>query len=300
MKEIILITGANGMVAKRLSELLTDEYSIRFLTRIKRKENEYEWDTEKGCLDIKVFENVKHIIHLAGAGIADKKWTKNRKKIILSSRVDSAMLILKSLKKHQIKITSFTSASAIGFYGTETTKNIYVENMRKGNDFLSDVCYKWEEVAKMFKNEKIAKRTTILRLGVVLSNKGGALKKMVMPVKLFLGSPIGSGKQFMPWIHIDDLCGVIKYSIENNEFSGIYNVVSPEHKTNKEFTKAISQVIKRPIFLPNVPKFIFKWLFGEASAILLKGSRVSSQKLLKNGYHFQYPNLEKALKNLLN
>lgn len=298
MKEVVLITGANGMVAKRLSKILDDRFKIRFLTRYSSKDNEYEWNVKNGYIDINALQNVNHIIHLAGAGIADGKWSKDRKKIILSSRVDSGKLILNALKKHQIKITSFISASAIGYYGTETTKNIYTEDMKKGNDFLSNVCYEWEKVAKTFKVEKIAKRTVILRFGIVLSKEKGALKKMIVPIKLFFGAVLGKGNQYMPWIHINDLCLMIKFLLETPSLKGIYNAVAPNHITNKEFTRILSEHLNKPIFFPNIPKFIIKLIFGDSSILLLKGSRMSSKKIIEKGFKFKYSNLKKALQNL--
>jgi uncharacterized protein len=298
MKEVVLITGANGVIAKRFSELFDDTYALKFLTRRKKK-NEFEWNIENGVIEKDAFKNVDHIIHLAGAGIADKRWSDIRKKVIELSRINSADLILNSLKKSKIKITSFISASAIGYYGTETTDAIYTETDEKGYGFLSDICDKWEKIADKFTTNTISSRTLKIRFGIVLSKKGGALKKMTTPVKLYIGSPLGTGKQYMPWIHVDDLCMILKYLIENKKMTGIYNAVSPEHKTNKEFTKAIAQTISKPILFPNIPKFVIKWIFGEVSSILLKGSRVSSLKIVKAGYRFTFPNLEIALKDLL-
>lgn len=295
MKEIILITGANGMVAKRLSEILNKDYSIKFLTRKKTNYNEYEWNAKKGYIDIRAFQNVKHIIHLAGSGIANKRWSKKRKKTIISSRVNTAKLILETLNNNNIKISSFISASAVGYYGTETTENIYTEESENGNDFLSTVCSKWEQIANKFSEDKISERTVILRIGITLSKKGGALKKMLNPVKLYVGASLGSGKQYLPWIHIDDLCSIIKYSIDNASLNGTYNAVSPEHITNKEFTKTLAKFTNKPILLPNIPDFILKMIFGEVSVLLLKGSRVSSKKIIESGYKFKYPDLIAAL-----
>lgn len=298
MKEVVLITGANGMVAKNLPKVLQDDFQIRFLTRKKTNENEYEWDVENNEIDIDVFKNVSHIIHLAGSGIADKRWTRKRKDIILSSRIDSAKLILKTLKNHQIKITSFVSASAIGYYGTETSRTIYEENMRKGKDFLSDVCYEWENVAEQFGCENVSKRIIIFRIGIVLSKSGGALKKMMLPIKYYMGAVLGKGNQYMPWIHVDDLSYMIKYALKNRELQGIYNAVSPEHITNKEFTLTLAKKMRRPIFFPSIPSFIIKLIFGHSSILLLEGSRVSSKKIGKKGFKFKYHNLKNALQNL--
>lgn len=298
-KEVILITGANGMVARKLSKTFGKDYSVRFLTRKRANANEYEWNVKEGYIDINAFQNVNHIIHLAGAGIADKRWTKERKKVILSSRVDTAKLILETLKKNEIKITSFISASAIGFYGTETSDKIFTENDKKGNDFLSNVCNNWEQIANEFTVEGLSDRTVIVRIGIVLAKKGGALMKMANPIRLYIGSPLGTGQQYMPWIHIEDLCGIIKHSITYKKMIGVYNAVSPEHIRNHNFTKKIAETIKRPIIFPNIPKSIVKTLFGEMSSILLEGSRISSRKILEAGYQFKFENLEITLNDLL-
>lgn len=298
MKEVVLITGANGMVAKRLSEILGDNFSIRYLTRKKKNENEFEWDIINNKIDKNSLIGVNHIIHLAGAGIADKKWTSKRKEIILSSRIDSSKLILNTLKEYNIKITSFISASAIGYYGTETTEHIYDENNKNGNDFLSAVCLKWEQIANQYTNFNITERTIIIRIGIILSKKGGVLNKIIKPIKYYLGAALGNGNQYMPWIHIDDLCNIFKYSINNESISGVYNAVSPEHITNEEFTRSVANSIKKPILSPNIPSFLIKFIFGESSILLLKGSRVSSKKIIESGFVFKYSNLNNALKNL--
>ncbi len=298
MKAVVLITGANGMVAKHLSKILENDYEIRFLTRKKSNENEFEWNIEKGFVDLKALVGVKHIIHLAGTGIVDKRWTTKQKKAIVSSRVDSAKLIFNTLKKQQIKIESFISSSAIGFYGTKTTSIIYDENSEKGNDFLSDVCHLWENIAQQFETENIANRAIIFRTGIILSKNGGALQKMIFPIKYFIGSILGSGNQYMPWIHIEDLCQMIQYALQHH-LKGIYNAVASEHINNKDFTLSLAKRMNRKIWFFNIPKFIIRFVFGKASVLLLEGSRVSSKKIREQGFKFKYDNLNLALDNLI-
>ncbi len=212
---------------------------------------------------------MSHIVHLAGAGIADKRWTDKYKHIIRSSRIDSAMLILDALKKNDIRIKSFISASAVGFYGTVTSESIFSENDTKGNrDFLSDVCEDWEQVAQAFFAQGVSERTVVLRIGVVLSAQGGALAKMIRPVKYYLGASLGNGKQYMPWIHIDDLCGIILHILHHSSMQGIYNAVSPEYVNNRSFNRALACAL-------------------------------DSEKIIRSGYLFKYETLEKALQNLL-
>ncbi len=297
-KETVLITGANGLVARRLKDVLQDAYAVRFLTRKVSAPNTFEWDVKSGKVDLKAFENVDYIIHLAGAGIADKRWTKQRKQEILESRVDTLSLILKTLKEHRIKIKALISASAIGYYGAVSSDVIFNESSPSGNDFLSFVCKKWEHIALQFSNQSVSDRSVIFRFGVVLSNRGGAFPKMLTPIKLNVGAALGNGQQYMPWIHIEDLCNLIKYSLEKTSMNGIYNAVAPEHINNQEFTKQVASAYRKKIYLPNIPEFVVKLMFGRASVLLLKGSRVSAQKVLDTGFLFKYPKLLSALSNL--
>ncbi|WP_336688802.1 MULTISPECIES: TIGR01777 family oxidoreductase [unclassified Chryseobacterium] len=299
MKEIVLITGANGLVAKELSKKLEKDYTVRFLTRKKQNSNDFEWDIKKGIIDEKAFENVSHIIHLAGANISEKRWTDERKKELISSRVDSAGLLLKTLQKNNIRLKSFISASGINYYGTKTTEKIFTENDGPGNDFLSEVVILWEKAADDFKEQNVAERVVKVRTAVVLSEKDGALKKMLPPVKMGIGSPIGTGKQYMPWIHINDICSIYEFALKNSELDGAFNANSPQHTTNENLTKNMAEVLHKPLFMPNVPAFVLKLMFGELSEALLEGSRASSEKIQKAGFQFDFPELKRALEDLL-
>lgn len=300
MKEIVLITGANGMIAKELAKKIGNEYELRFLTRKKKRDNEFEWDLRKKTVDEAAFENVSHIIHLAGANISEKRWTDERKKELISSRIDSAALLRSILTQKEITLKSFISASGINFYGTKTTEKIYSESDPPGHDFLSEVVVLWENAADHFKEHNIAERVVKIRTAVVLSKNDGALKKMIPPIQYGVGSPLGSGKQYMPWIHIEDLCSIYEFALKNSGIHGAYNAVSPQHSTNAELTKEIAQVLKKPLFMPNVPSFILKLMFGELSTAILEGSRASSQKIQQAGFRFKYPELKDALSDLLN
>lgn len=286
------------MLAKYLSKQLEKEHSIRFLSRKTTGKNEYLWDIENNYIDPEALKGVHIIIHLAGASIADKRWTKKRKNIIYSSRVASSNLILNTLKAQGIVLEKFISASAIGFYGTNNTAHIFDEESTQGDDFLSKVCNEWEDTAHTFYQKKVAQSIAIIRIGIILDKKEGALKKISQPIKLGIGSGIGSGEQYIPWIHIKDLSSVFEFSIHNN-LSGVYNAVAPEHINNTELTKKIGTVLNRGIYLPNIPEFVMKILFGEMSSILLYGSRVSSKKLEKTGFKFEFNTITKALNNLL-
>ncbi|MGO4710388.1 TIGR01777 family oxidoreductase [Chryseobacterium sp. 2TAF14] len=299
MKEIVLITGASGAIARALSKKIEKDYTVRFLTRKKEAENEFEWDLENNIVEESAFENVSHIIHLAGANISEKRWTEDRKKILISSRVNSAELILNTLKKKNLKLKTFISASGINFYGTKTTDKIFTENDAPGNDFLSEVVVVWEKAADEFKEQNIAERVVKIRTAVVLSKNEGALAKMMMPIKFGIGSPLGSGKQYMPWIHIDDICAMYEFALKNPEMEGSYNASAPQHTTNENLTKLIANVLNKPLLMPNVPSFILKLIFGELADALLEGSRASSEKIQKAGFEFQFPDLKMALEDLL-
>jgi len=300
MKEVVLITGAGGMIAKELSKKLSKEYEVRLLTRKKKHHNEFEWDIDRQTIDESAFENVSHIIHLAGANISEKRWTDERKKQLISSRVESAKLLLNILRKKNIRLKSFISASGINYYGTMTSEKIFTEQDPPGNDFLSEVVILWEKAADDFKEQNLAERVVKMRTAVVLSEKDGALKKMVPTIKNYIGSPLGTGKQYMPWIHIKDICSMYEFALRNKEVQGSYNATSPQHTTNENLTKKIAEVLKKPLLMPNVPGFVLKLIFGELADAVLEGSRASSEKIQQKGFRFEFPDLKKALEDLLN
>ncbi len=289
----ILITGGTGLVGKQLQKKLEEKnHSVVILTRSPNLKNEFKWDIAKEYIDDNAFKDVTHIIHLAGAGIADKKWTTKRKKELIDSRVASANLLFKKIKELKIDLKGFISASGIGYYGAVTSNKIFSENDAPENDFISKVCVEWENAAHQFK--KLNTSVTILRTGIVLTKLGGALPKINTP--LFLAA-LGTGKQYMPWIHIDDLCNMYVKSVEDIRFTGIYNAVASEHETNESFTKKLSKTIAKPKLPLNAPSFVLKMVLGEMSSILLKGSRVSSVKTSAI-YSFIFTDLKSALKNI--
>lgn len=288
--ERILITGGTGLIGKHLEKLLTEKgYKVAVLSRNPKEKNQYKWNISKKYIDEKAFENTDYIIHLAGAGIAEKRWTASRKNILIDSRVKSADLIFQKVKDLNVNLKGFISASGIGYYGTITSTKIFTENDKPANDFIANICVAWEKSAKQF--EKLNIPVTILRTGIVLSKKGGALAKINTP--LFL-SVLGNGKQYMPWIHIDDLCNLYIKSIEDSSFTGLYNAVAPEHHTNNSFTKTLGKVSKKPISFINVPSFLLKLILGKMAIIVLKGSRISSEKTQKK-YNYRFSDLTSAL-----
>ena len=287
----IVITGGTGLVGTRLTALLIErKHEVRILSRNPKGENEFKWDVSKGFVDDKAIEDIDYIIHLAGAGIADKRWTAERKEVIVNSRVATANLLFDKIKEQKIALKGFISASGSNYYGAQTTEKIYKESAAVGTDFLGEVCRKWEAAAHQFKELDIP--VTVLRTGVVLSKRGGALEKMRTPIV----SPLGSGNQYMAWIHIDDLCEIYIKAVEE-DLTGVYNTVSPESHTSKTFSKTLAKAIKRPYLPIAVPGFLLKLVFGELAIILLEGSRLSSDKIEKKGFVFKYKELKRALES---
>ncbi len=296
--ETVLITGGSGLIGTRLSELLSEKgYSVRHLGR-KPDGTEayptYQWSVRRHLIEPAALDGVDHIIHLAGAGIADKRWTPKRRREIINSRVESLKLLDHEISRLSIPLKTLVSASGINYYGIEHPDQIHIENDPPGHDFLSSVCIKWEEESQRFPVET---RVVMLRTAMVLSKHGGALEKMTAPMKMFVGAPFGSGKQWMPWIHIDDLCRMYIHVLEH-QISGPFNAVAPEYVTNNEFTRKLAAALKVPLWLPNIPGWVMSLLLGKMSMILLKGDRASSQKIMDTGFRFQFSELDKALLNL--
>jgi len=302
MKSKVLITGGSGLVGTKLSSKLTEQgYEVIHLSRFKSKSSKYKtftWDIASGIIEDGAFENIHSIVHLAGAGVADKRWTKDRKQELTSSRVDSANLIFKTLKYSRQKIDSFISASAIGIYGFDTGGIVQTEDrIQLGDDFLATLTKKWESAADQF--SEIDARVVKLRIGLVLSNDGGLLAKLKPIANMGLSSAFGSGSQFMSWIHGDDLVNMIIYSIEKEIIAGPYNAVAPNPVNNKEFLKELSNALKKPYFLPNTPKFVLKLVMGELASAITGGNNVSSQKIQDAGFEFEYEKLDESLTDLL-
>lgn len=297
--EKILITGANGLIGRRLSSLLKAAgYDVVQLVRKidpKAGLKQFKWNPDLSELDEAVFKNVDHVIHLAGSNISEGIWTKKRRKKIHDSRILTANLLF--TKSNGTNLKSFISASGISIYGTLTSEKIFSEDDLATSDFLAQVTVDWEKAADQFsaRNTRVVK----IRTSVVLSASGGALEKIVKPIQLGFGCVLGSGKQYFPWIHIDDVCQIYLKAIRDINLSGAYNAVAPEHSSNKELTKAIAKVLGKKLWLPAVPGFLLKLRFGEMANLILKGSRISSDKIQKAGFEFKYPTLHNALKDCL-
>ncbi|MBZ0247275.1 MAG: TIGR01777 family oxidoreductase [Cyclobacteriaceae bacterium] len=300
MHKNILITGASGLLGTRLTTLLIQKgYQISHLSRSGGSGSvpTYQWDVNEGVIATEAINDADTIVHLAGAGIADKRWSTSRKKEILESRTKSSELLYQTLKQNTHNVKTFISASAIGIYGDAGLEKIFTEEDQPADDFLADVVKQWE--ASVDKIESLGIRVVKIRIGILLSEKGGALAEMVKPIKWSVGSPLGSGEQLVSWIHIDDVCRIFMKAMEDRTMTGAYNAVTPTPTTNKGMTVAIAKALDKPLWAPNVPGFILKLVLGEMSNLVLKGSAVSSAKIHGTGFKFKYNNLDDALSNLL-
>lgn len=301
MAESVLITGASGLIGQQLQEaLLKKGYEIRGLSRKSRQEEGitwYTWDIEEGKIDPAAFDKLDYIIHLAGANVADGRWTEKRKKVILESRTASAALLHEYVRKMPNPPKAFISASGISIYGADNGKTWLDEESPEGKDFLAKVAQAWEESADDF--AKIGIRTVKLRIGVVLSEEGGALQELTKPIRFYAGAPLASGKQYMSWIHIDDLVRIFVDALENTGYEGAYNAVAPKPVTNKTLTRSAARAMGKPLLLPNVPAFVLKLMLGEMAEILIGSGRVSSEKIEQQGFTFQYRKIDTAMDDLL-
>lgn len=297
---IVLITGGSGLVGHHLTKLLISEsFEVRHLSRSAQSNAPvptFEWNIAKGFIDPRALENVGHIIHLSGAGIAEERWTEERMWVLYSSRVDAAALLHREMRKTGSWPKSFISASGINYYGTLTSDRIFTEGDPPANDTLGKLCQAWEAAA----NEWAAKcRVVVLRTSVVLAREGGALSKLSGPARWGLASPLGHGRQWMSWVHIDDLAHAYLHAIRNAEMHGAYNIAAPEDVRNREMMREVAHVLHRPFLFPAVPRFVLRTMLGELSSMVLEGSRVSNAKLVASGFEFRHPELRQALKGLL-
>lgn len=302
MAQNVLLTGGSGFIGKHLTDTLLEAgYSVSILSRSERESSEaityYEWDLNKNYIDENAVLNADYIIHLAGEGIVEKRWTAKRKKDILDSRIKPIDLIFSVLEKNNKKLNAFVSASAVGIYGAVTSHKICTENTPPANDFLGTTCQKWESAVD--KIGSLGIRTVKIRTGIVLGKDEGFLKKMIPTFKSGFGAVLGSGKQYLPWIHIDDLCRIYLKSIEDEKLEGPYNGCITDNTTNSRFSKTLANLFGYSIWLPKVPPFLLKLFLGEMSQAVLTGQRVSSEKIQQSGFEFRFTDLEKTLINCI-
>lgn len=299
----LLLAGCTGFIGKELIKVLKEKgHNIVLLTRDTKKYKHLEdgkltlkeWDGKSLGEWALEANNIDGIINLSGEPIAGKRWTNEQKKVLLSSRLDSTSILVQAINKAIKKPRVLINASAVGYYGN-VENDLVAEDYKKGSGFLANICEEWENAAKPALKDNV--RVVFLRIGIVLEKGGGALEKITPPFMMFAGGPLGSGKQWFPWIHRDDVIGIIIYALENENISGVINTVAPECVTMKDFCSELGKVINRPSWAP-VPGIALKILLGEMADMLLGGQHAIPEKLTKNGYDFKYKKVSTALTNI--
>lgn len=294
----ILITGATGLIGTALQKSLRAKgHQVRTLGRgAGDGVHTFHWDPDKNVLDDRALHGVEHIVHLAGAGIADQRWTAARVRVLTESRTHTALLLLERAKALGLSPQSFISAAGINYYGAITSDRIHVESDPAATDTIGRISSAWEQAVDQWADHC---RVVKLRTPVVLSPRGGALAKLAAPVRFGLGAALGNGRQWMPWVHLDDLVRIYEQAINDTRIQGTYNVNASEHVNNATLMRTVARVLGKPFFLPAVPGVLLKLALGELSAILLEGSRASNERLLASGFRFEHDELEGALRHLL-
>ncbi|QQS35188.1 MAG: TIGR01777 family protein [Ignavibacteriales bacterium] len=304
MKKKIIVTGATGLIGKKLcDELICKGNDVYIFTRdvlsakkiISTATDYINWDYKNPELWKQHIEGKDAVIHLAGASVAGKRWNDEYKRVIRDSRIVSTKNLAEAIVQCEIKPKAFLTSSGSGYYGNRGNE-ILGENDNGGKDFLAQVCKDWESSASIVESKGV--RRVSIRTGIVLSNQEGALKKMLLPFKLFVGGPLGSGKQWFPWIHIDDIVNLYIHSIENESVKGAINASSPEQISMKDFAKTLGKVLKRPSLFP-VPELVLKVVIGEVASEIISSQRLDVSKVLNTGFKFRFEKLENALGDLL-
>lgn len=302
MNNTVLITGGSGLIGKVLCQkLLIKRYNIHLLSRKPQhgfdpRIKTFEWNVEKRSIDENCIKGVGTVIHLAGEGIVEKRWTKQRKQEIINSRTESIRMIYNLVRNTpSSEIKSIISAAAIGFYA-DRGDELLSEESRPGSGFLAESCIAWEQAVD--EAEALGLRIVKFRTGIVLDPEDGALAEIARPVKLGLGAALGSGRQWVSWIHKEDVANMYLFALENESLRGIFNMAAPHPVTNLELTQAIARQFKKPLWLPNVPGLALKLAMGEMSIAVLGSTKVDVQKIRNAGFQFKFPELISALKDL--
>ncbi len=304
----ILLTGGSGMIGRQLTELLLDKgYSVIIIGRsinpfLKHPMLSYAtWNLNDQTIDTEAIQSADYIINLAGAGVADKRWSEERKQEIVTSRINAGQTLVKALTQIPNKVKAVVNASAIGWYGADTATSLqhgFSEDAAADTQFLGETCKLWEESVHPI--SQLGKRLVVLRIGIVLSKNGGAFAEFLKPVKLGVAGILGSGKQIISWIHVHDLCQMFIYAIENNTMQGAYNAVAARPVSNKHLTIALANKVKGKFYIPiHVPSFVLKIMLGEMSIEVLKSATVSNKKIKQTGFSYLYNTVEAAIDNLV-
>lgn len=298
---IVLIAGGTGLIGMRLSEILTEQgHEVRHFSRSTGARSPYatfQWDVAGGSYDEAAFQGVTHIINLAGAGIADARWTSRRKQLIIESRTASTRLLKKGIAAHGPLVKAYLAGSAIGYYGN-SGEQLVTEEAPAGNGFLSESVSIWEQAIAEIP-EELNLPTLIVRTGIVLSPQGGALQKMLLPLHFFVSTYFGDGQQWYSWIHIDDICQIFAKGVNDDHFRGLYNGVAPHPVRNKTLAQALITASGKSAFLLPAPAFMLRLVLGEMSHTILDSSQVSAAKLTGSGFTFEHPSIVPALEDLL-
>lgn len=298
----VVITGGTGLIGTALTKALAAKgYNVIILSRSRKQSSEKNifyavWDLSKQTIDEDAIKNADYIVHLAGANVGEKRWTEKRKKEIVDSRVDSGNLLVKALKEIPNKVRAVISSSAMGYYGPDSkipNPKPFIETDKPYNDFLATTVVKWEAAIEPVTD--LGKRLVFFRTGIVLSNEGGAYKEFKKPLKFGMASILGSGKQTVSWIHIDDLVRLYIEAIENDKWSGVYNAVSPNPVSNQQLINEMAKQAKGIHLQAKVPSIVLKVVLGEMSIEVLKSTTVSSEKIQQQGFHFLYPTIGDAI-----
>jgi uncharacterized protein (TIGR01777 family) len=297
----VLIGGGSGLIGQRLSVLLTEAgHEVRHLSRRERPFSlfdTYRWDVKNGEIDPAALSGVTHVINLAGAGIADSRWTESRKKLIISSRTESTRLLKRAIREHQPPLKAYIAGTANGYYGDRGSEWL-TEDSGPGKGFLSTSTQTWEAAVQEIPAE-LNLPILIIRTGIVLSTTGGALPKMLLPLQAFTSTYFGDGSQYYSWIHLDDICRIFMRGVTDDQFRGVYNGSAPEPVTNKQFAQALIDATEKNAVLLPAPAFALRLALGDMADTVLSSTRCSAQKLLDHGFEFEYADLVSALRDLL-
>lgn len=294
MGKTILLAGGTGLIGNRLAEMLREQsHTVRILTRSPRGEGQFTWNPAAGVLDDAALQGVDFVVNLAGAGIADKRWTADRKRELVGSRVQSARALRDAFIRTGLRPKAYLSASAIGYYGNSGEQLMTESDTPVGSNFLTECCQKWEQAADEV--AALGIRAVKFRIGIVLAKKGGALPEIVKPLRFGLGTYFADGQAWWSWIHLDDVCKIFIWAIENHQVEGVFNAVAPAPVRGIELVKATAKAMRQPAIFVSAPALTLQLALGEMSAVVLNSNRISAEKALKMGFEFRYPGLMGAL-----
>ena len=293
----ILLAGGTGFIGTRLAELLCEKgHTVRVLTRTPRGAGQFAWNPAAGTIDDEAVCDTHIVINLAGAGIADKRWTPARKQLLIDSRVQSAQVLRAAFQRLRHLPKAYLASSAIGYYGNSGESWMTEEDAPADKSFMVECCAAWEQAAETI--AALGVRTVVFRTGIVLDKQGGALRELIKPLRFGIGGYFADGQAWYSWIQLDDVCRMFLWAIENTEVDGVFNAVAPHPARNLELVKAVARAMRRPVIFAPAPVFALRLVFGEMADTILFSTRVSPEKIIGAGFHFQYPELSAALAHI--